>query len=133
MSDSNQVVAECTVCDHARIHGWDGLKHGTHCRGCHRTWTGLKELHCTRCHQHFASEAGADAHQPRGIRCRKPPSERFQIEMRRSGPVWVRKAQRTLPVGKTLTHPLSRKSPKTRRRRKQSGGSLPQQLEMEVA
>lgn len=53
----------CAPCMYAADHDWWGPNHvGTHCPGCHRTWTGLAERHCAVCHLHFSSEVPWDAH-----------------------------------------------------------------------
>lgn len=88
-------TVSCEVCRHDLEHGWFGLKSGTHCRGCHRTWTGLKEAHCTACHELFGSVSTSDLHDP-GMVC-KPPGNLRRIDgtpalrprQRASGIVWV--------------------------------------------
>jgi len=54
----------CAICSYADVHGhWPDMAPArTHCRGCHRSWARQRELHCGRCHAHFASAAAADAH-----------------------------------------------------------------------
>lgn len=56
---------DCRVCMHAGIFSWNGpplreLNATSHCRGCHRSWRGVKEAHCTVCHEHFTSAEAAD-------------------------------------------------------------------------
>ena len=53
----------CPVCAYADEDGWWGpAHHGTHCRGCHRSWTSLAQAHCVTCHQQFVSATVADRH-----------------------------------------------------------------------
>lgn len=87
----------CIPCRNAAEIGWWGPEHrGTHCRVCHRSWTGLTEAHCVKCHEHFASPSTADLHDPAGV-CQKPRDAVrkdglpvFAARQRRSGLVWVR-------------------------------------------
>lgn len=37
-------------------------RNGTTCKDCGRTWTALKECHCSLCHRQFASVRWFDAH-----------------------------------------------------------------------
>lgn len=60
MSEHDQ--STCVPCGHASEHGWFGLKSGTHCRQCHRTWTGAKQAHCVTCCRHFSSPSTFDFH-----------------------------------------------------------------------
>lgn len=57
---------DCPTCKHARLKGWFGLARGTHCRGCHRSWTSQTQAHCTVCHQQFVTNGTADVHWVRG-------------------------------------------------------------------
>ena len=62
------------------------------CRGCDRRWTGLKEAHCSVCHEHFSSPYTFDAHRDRG-RCKQPGrvkigDRKLKKVQRASGPVW---------------------------------------------
>ena len=53
----------CETCAYADAHGWWGPGHqGTHCRGCHRSWTSRREAHCTVCHGHFIGDSAAELH-----------------------------------------------------------------------
>ncbi len=53
----------CPTCTHADKHGWWGPGHaGTHCRGCHRSWTSKAQAHCTICHGHFVTDGVAELH-----------------------------------------------------------------------
>lgn len=90
----------CPVCTHADEHGWWGPDHrGTHCRDCHRSWTGLKEAHCTVCCAHFSTDNHAESHRgvrgaciPPGDVLRNTPqgeAPRLRLVDRGSGPVWV--------------------------------------------
>lgn len=89
-------MTECVPCRNAAEIGWWGPDHkGTHCRGCHRSWTGLKEAHCQRCHEHFGSVRASDLHDP-GFVCfrpenlvRKDGTAVFGSRDRASGNVWV--------------------------------------------
>jgi len=88
--------SRCSTCRHAREHGWWGLKHGSHCRRCGRTWTGLNEIHCVRCCAHFGSPSACDRH-IEGGRCTDPSTvvnRRGEPVLKRvnrtSGGVWVR-------------------------------------------
>jgi hypothetical protein len=90
---------DCPVCRHADEHGWWG-QNGTHCRKCHRTWTGLREAHCVRCCAHFSTPENADMHV--GVtECRDPAtlvtrdgSPRLKPVQRASGPTWVGAGER---------------------------------------
>lgn len=57
----------CSPCTHAAAEGWWGpsLHGGTHCRGCHRSWSSVSQSHCTECHRHFGSNMAGDAHRRR--------------------------------------------------------------------
>lgn len=96
-------MGECSTCDYADRHGWFGPGHrGTHCRGCHRSWTGLKEAHCRRCHRHFSTPNNFDLHlTPKG--CAEPGDLRSKAGVpllrpveRASGAVWVGYAEREI-------------------------------------
>lgn len=52
----------CRVCAHSKSTGSFGLAGKTHCRDCHRTWSGTTQAHCVRCHQHFSCVRAADRH-----------------------------------------------------------------------
>lgn len=90
----------CPVCAFADEHGWWGPGHrGTHCRDCHRSWTALKEAHCTACHEHFSTDAHAQSHRGPNGSCRHPSAvlrttaqgnrPRLRLVDRGTGPVWV--------------------------------------------
>jgi hypothetical protein len=69
---------ECTTCAYANEHGWWGTDHqGTHCRVCHRSWRGLKEIHCVVCHEHFSTPNNLDLHKD-GSKCIPPQDVRNQ-------------------------------------------------------
>jgi hypothetical protein len=91
----------CSVCEYAaEHHSWPASLRGTHCKGCHRTWSGKKEAHCTACHAHFSTPSNFDAHlSPRG--CAEPGAvtdlagrPRLRPVVRASGAVWVGWAER---------------------------------------
>lgn len=100
------VDTSCETCRHAELHGWWGPKRrGTHCRHCHRSWTGKSESHCvgkledgSQCCLHFSRDSIGNRHRVDG-RCltlpelmalRKSTGEPlFDLETRRSGPVVV--------------------------------------------
>lgn len=66
---SSSSVEVCEPCEHADREGWWGPGHrGTHCRNCHRSWTGYAEAHCVECCLHFSTDRVADAHRVGG-RC----------------------------------------------------------------
>lgn len=57
----------CRPCMHAAIFGWWGpplkeLNASTHCKRCHRSWSSIKEAHCTVCCTQFASNEAAQYH-----------------------------------------------------------------------
>lgn len=89
--------SECKVCAYAAIHAcWPKDHRGTHCRDCHRSWTGLKEAHCVTCHEHFSTDAHAESHRGSRGACvhpasvlRKDGEARMRLTDRGSGPVWV--------------------------------------------
>lgn len=57
------MTTTCAPCAYAAAHGWWGPDHpGTHCRGCHRSWTSTAQAHCTVCHGHFTSDGVAELH-----------------------------------------------------------------------
>jgi hypothetical protein len=61
------MTAICKTCAYADQHGWWGPDHaGTHCRGCHRSWTSTAQAHCTICHATFTANGPAELHWPRG-------------------------------------------------------------------
>lgn len=51
----------CSTCDYADVHAHWPMP-GTHCRDCHRSWTGTGQAHCTICHEQFASNGVSDRH-----------------------------------------------------------------------
>ena len=53
--------ATCKECAHNLKNAWFGLAKGTHCRGCHKSWSAGS--HCYGCHRHFSSGTGFDLHQ----------------------------------------------------------------------
>lgn len=42
--------------------GRERPQNGAHCPNCGRTWTALRECHCTICHRHFATVRWFDDH-----------------------------------------------------------------------
>ena len=53
----------CDTCAYATEHGsWPPTFRATHCRGCHRSWIGGTECHCTLCHLHFGGVGAFKAH-----------------------------------------------------------------------
>lgn len=80
---ANWVTANCGVCAFADDYAGDGDDNyvggywpddapgRSHCRGCHRSWNGLAEAHCVRCHHHFTSGGAADVHW-QGANCVDP-------------------------------------------------------------
>lgn len=101
-------TGECRICAHAEKHGsWPPDHRGTHCEGCHRSWTGFREAHCTVCHLHFSSDGVAERHRE-GYRClslsdltamrRETGPPVFDLRRRASGlvVVWWRSPQEGL-------------------------------------
>lgn len=93
----------CDVCAYAAEHGWWGPDFmGTHCRNCHRSWTGKTESHCASCHESFTSVEPFDIHlehctgDPATTRERLADLSRsdgnplLALRERKGGPVWVR-------------------------------------------
>lgn len=76
----------CPTCSYAEGNGWWGPGHaGTHCQGCHRSWTSKAQSHCSECCRHFGSDSAGDAHR-RGDRCVDPAGvERFDTA---DGLIW---------------------------------------------
>lgn len=63
------------------------------CSGCDRKWTGVRQAHCSGCHEHFSSPFTFDAHQKRG-KCLTPARVRvggrsLVQKQYKDGPVWV--------------------------------------------
>jgi hypothetical protein len=89
----------CEVCATTLALGWLGDSGMSHCRSCHRTWTGQNAGHCTRCHRHFASESAFRYHQRIGppLVC-VPPEQlvdshgdsRLALKETRWGSEWAR-------------------------------------------
>ena len=75
---ARMLASLCEICEYASEHGsWPTDHRGTHCKGCHRSWTGLAQSHCTVCHRHFGSDAAGDAHWPgKGSECQDPEGYR---------------------------------------------------------
>lgn len=62
----------CEVCVYADEHGsWPPDHNGTHCEGCHRSWSSKSQSHCMVCHRHFGSNDAGDSHRVKG-ECRTP-------------------------------------------------------------
>lgn len=64
------------------------------CGKCPRQWAGLRECHCTVCHQQFSTVDGFDAHRING-KCIDPPHARVKGDALRAkltvwGVLWVR-------------------------------------------
>jgi hypothetical protein len=89
--------APCEPCAHAAAQGWWGpLPDGatTHCRRCHRGWSGAGQVHCSRCCRHFSADSALRLHRgPNG--CADPATITTQtgtprLERRedRFGVVW---------------------------------------------
>lgn len=87
----------CDICAYAAEHGsWPPSHRGTHCHDCHRSWTSLKEAHCTVCHEHFSTDGHAQSHRgphgyciPPGDVLRIDGEARMRLTDRGTGPVWV--------------------------------------------
>lgn len=84
----------CPTCDYAKRHAhWPTP--GTHCPGCHRTWTSRSQAHCAGCHEQFSTANGFDLHFPRCV-SRHGVSETGEVEypgmVRDEGGVWRRPA-----------------------------------------
>lgn len=60
----------CDICAYADVHGsWPKSLRGTHCRDCHRSWSGFRESHCAAvrpdgsvCCLHFSADSVAEKH-----------------------------------------------------------------------
>jgi hypothetical protein len=62
-TSTDHLTADCDICTYARLHaGWPPQHRGTHCRDCHRSWTGLARAHCVVCHATFSTNGTADLH-----------------------------------------------------------------------
>jgi hypothetical protein len=59
------MITTCPTCSYADQHGWWGHQ-GTHCRGCHRSWTSTAQAHCAVCCVHFTSDSAAERHWVKG-------------------------------------------------------------------
>lgn len=115
----------CAPCAHAARHGWWGPNHrGTHCRGCHRSWTGLAEAHCVGCHEHFTTNGTADLHRQAG-QCVPPGS----LRRKDGSPVLVPSTKARFHSGVTWGQPDNRQ-PSTRAVAVSLGA--PQTAEMDV-
>lgn len=76
----------CDICAYALEHGsWPPDHRGTHCYGCHRSWTSLSQSHCAECHRHFGSDAAGDAHRRRD-QCVDPAG--FDVWHTPTGPIF---------------------------------------------
>jgi hypothetical protein len=87
------VSETCEVC---ALEYWPNF---SHCRDCHRTWTGHAEAHCSICHHHFTSNSAFDAHlapskaeedcyDPETI-TNRTGEPRFVAVDRKHGPTWA--------------------------------------------
>lgn len=88
-------MTDCAVCDHADQHRWWGQS-VTHCRKCHRSWTGLREIHCAGCCEHFSTPDNLDLHKTPNGGCTNPGqvvAKSGQLKLRtKTGPnglTWV--------------------------------------------
>jgi hypothetical protein len=90
--------ATCPACTFADQNGYWGpsVKGGTHCRTCHRSWTGLTEIHCVLCCEHFSNIGNLDRHKTRTGACIPPASvvdkagvPFLKVKPSASGPTWV--------------------------------------------
>lgn len=67
MADEHD-TGTCTLCSHAREHGWWGDGTVTHCRECGATWNmATNTAHCAACHSTFKSPSGFDRHRVDGV------------------------------------------------------------------
>lgn len=94
------MTTKCAPCAFAAVHYWFGPDHkGAHCRDCHRSWTGLSEVHCHLCHEHFSAGSTADLAHPNwrsdGPSCVPPGSvftkagvARLRLAESINGPIW---------------------------------------------
>lgn len=107
-------LVNCEPCEHASLHGWWGSSiAGTHCRGCHRSWTGLAEGHCMVCHLHFgkgddAWNAHLDGERHRTLAeltglLTEAGKPRFKVVDRASGPAVLRYDDRENPFVKAAS------------------------------
>jgi uncharacterized paraquat-inducible protein A len=79
----------CEVCAHADAHGsWPPDHHGTHCRGCHRSWPSRAQAHCLRCHEQFASPGVADLHWTKAGHVHPTTVSKLECHDEAYGPVW---------------------------------------------
>jgi hypothetical protein len=77
--------ANCTMCQHAKEHGWWGDHTATHCRECGATWNmGTSASHCTKCHRTFRSPWGFDHHRSDGA-CLDPATMTHGPNTKRAG------------------------------------------------
>ena len=83
----------CEACAFgAEYHRWPTTA-GTHCRGCHRSWTSTKQAHCTVCCGQFAGNKVADLHwrEPKGqdpVHLDPSTISRLELHDEKMGPVW---------------------------------------------
>lgn len=68
----------CEICETIETTGWIGDSTSSHCRGCHRSWSGTSAGHCKACHEHFRSETAFRRHR-RDNAC-VPPADVGLIE-----------------------------------------------------
>jgi hypothetical protein len=64
-------TTDCKPCATRATEGHYGLNNATHCRKCHRTWGGHREIHCVGCCAHFSTPTNCDRHKVGGI-CKDP-------------------------------------------------------------
>ena len=89
---NESVVVGCELCAYNAEHGWWGPGfHGSHCRRCHKNWSGLGRAHCTVCCETFSTDGTARAHWVRGVHV--PPAQVLdkdggaRLELRPTG-IW---------------------------------------------
>lgn len=71
----------------------------TTCPGCGRQWTGVRQLHCSACHEHFTVVRNFDKHldvdhnREPSVQCRPPGSCGLVTRDTSRGPVWLTPAE----------------------------------------
>ena len=92
-------MSACSICAHADEHGWWGpdlREQGaeTHCRDCHRSWSGTTQAHCVVCHRHFTTDSAAAQHVKPGdgVYCYSDSHmkrrRRLAVRGSKHGPIW---------------------------------------------
>jgi hypothetical protein len=69
LGDEQTICPTCSYAD--RVGCWPNSSQGTHCAGCHRSWSGIAEAHCMVCHEHFSAPTVYDKHR-KGTACMSP-------------------------------------------------------------